>query len=102
VFIAGHSALWVLGSNEVVPMEAPEVHILIKQSWQLFGTFTFRQEEMSTGRPFNMFFAWLRNFGTLDNDYGHSDKNWPAAKILTSSDLLKPADVKRSFNKISI
>jgi hypothetical protein len=66
-------------------MEAPEVHILIKQSWQLFGTFTFRQEEMSTGRRFNMFFAWLRNFGTLDNDYGHSDKNWPAAKILTSS-----------------
>jgi hypothetical protein len=33
-------------------MEAPEVHILIKQSWQLFGTFTFRQEEMSTGRRF--------------------------------------------------
>ena len=41
-------------------MEVPEVHILTKQSWQLFGTFTFRQEEMSTARRFNMFFAWLR------------------------------------------
>jgi hypothetical protein len=29
-------------------MEAPEVHILIQQSWQLFGTFTFKDEVMST------------------------------------------------------
>lgn len=41
-------------------MEAPEVHILTKQSWQLFGTLTFLDEEMSTRRRFNMFFAWLR------------------------------------------
>jgi hypothetical protein len=41
-------------------VEAPEVHILTKQSWQLFGTFTFKEEEMSTARRFNMFFAWLR------------------------------------------
>ncbi len=41
-------------------MEAPEVHILIQQSWQLFGTFTFKDDVMSTARRFNMFFAWLR------------------------------------------
>jgi hypothetical protein len=41
-------------------MEAPEVRILIQQSWQLFGTFTFRDDVMSTARRFNMFFAWLR------------------------------------------
>lgn len=41
-------------------MEAPEVHILIRQSWQLFGTFTFKDDVMSTARRFNMFFAWLR------------------------------------------
>jgi hypothetical protein len=47
-------------ANEFSLMEAPEVHILIQQSWQLFGTFIFRDEVMSTARRFNMFFAWLR------------------------------------------
>jgi hypothetical protein len=38
-------------------MEAPEVHTLIQQSWQLFGTFTLKDDVMSTARRFNMFFA---------------------------------------------
>jgi hypothetical protein len=33
-------------ANEFSLMEAPEVHILIQQSWQLFGTFIFRDEVM--------------------------------------------------------
>ena len=41
-------------------MEASEVHILIQQSWQLFGTFTFKDDVLSTARRFNMFFASLR------------------------------------------
>lgn len=41
-------------------MEAPEMFILQRQAWQMFGTLTFKEEVMSNARRLCMVFAWLR------------------------------------------
>ena len=73
-------------------MEAPEVHILIQQSWQLFGTFTFKDQEMSIARRFNMFFAWLRQSAKQFRVY------FPANERPQVSNPAQPADLDKPGN----
>lgn len=41
-------------------MELPEIHLINKIDWQIFGTLTFKKERMPNGARTRMFFAQVR------------------------------------------
>src|SRR5262245_65986816 len=75
-------------------VEAPAVHILIQQSWQLFGTFTFKDHEMSIARRFNMFFAWLIQSAKQFRVYFPANERPQVSNPAQPADLEKPASTR--------